>query len=203
MEEYSGNGPAVNEAGVVMTTNYIGGLDVRLGIPRYVISRAVLDAGSLDDAVTTVSHPRRAFCFHYNLGSYPERRILSVETSADSVASREVDGLYVHTNHLRLPGMEDVAQDRDYVNTSSMSRFRVLTGACADVQDRLEQIDGETLIGMLSSHESAPYSPCRHPTDEVTGATLGSALFDIAGGGLRMARGNTCRGAFRDLELPG
>jgi hypothetical protein len=193
-----GNGPAVNEAGIVLTTNYIGGLDVRLGVPRYVISRAALDSESLAEAVETVSHPLRAFSFHYNLGSRSEGRILSVETSVDAVATHEVDGLYVHTNHFRLPGMEEVPQDREYVTTSSISRFQVLEAEAARLRDRPEGLDGEAMIGMLSRHERAPYSPCRHPAGEVTGMTLGSALFDVGGGGLRMCYANPCRGEFRD-----
>jgi hypothetical protein len=193
-----GNGPAVNEAGIVLTTNYIGGLDVRLGVPRYVISRAALDSESLAEAVETVSHPLRAFSFHYNLGSRSEGRILSVETSVDAVATHEVDGLYVHTNHFRLPGMEEVPQDREYVTTSSISRFQVLEAEAARLRDRPEGLDGEAMIEMLSRHERAPYSPCRHPAGEVTGMTLGSVLFDVGGGGLRMCYANPCRGEFRD-----
>jgi hypothetical protein len=194
-----GNGPAVNEAGIVLTTNYIGGLDVRFGVPRYVISRAVLDAGSLEEAVATVSHPSRAFSFHYNLGSRSEGRILSVETSVDAVATHEVDGLYVHTNHFRLPSMEEVPQDREYVTTSSMSRFRVLEAAAAKLRDPLDGLDGEAMIGMLSSHERAPYAPCRHPAGEVTGMTLGGALFDVGNGGMRLRYANPCEGDFRDM----
>jgi hypothetical protein len=189
----------VNEAGIVLTTNYIGGLDVRLGIPRYVISRAALDAGNLAEAVETVSHPLRAFSFHYNLGSRSEGRILSVETSVDAVATHEVDGLYVHTNHFRSPGMEEVPQDREYVTTSSMSRFLVLEAEAARLRDRLGEVDGEAMVRMLSCHERAPYSPCRHPAGKVAGMTLGSALFDVGGGGLRMGYANPCRGKLRDV----
>jgi predicted choloylglycine hydrolase len=195
----SGNGPAMNEAGIVLTTNYIGGLDVRRGIPRYVISRAVLDAGSLDEAVAIVTHPERAFSFHYNLGSRSEGKILSVETSVNDAEVHEVDGLYVHTNHFRLPGMEQIRQDEDYVATSSMSRYGVLATAADGLRDRLDDVDREALIGWLSSHDRAPYSPCRHPTNDVTGATLGSAFFDIGAGDLRLYDSNPCRGSFADF----
>jgi hypothetical protein len=172
---------------------------VRRGIPRYVISRAVLDARSLDEAVAIVTHPERAFSFHYNLGSHSEGRILSVETSVDAAEVHEVDGLYVHTNHFRLPGMEQIRQDEDYVATSSMSRYGVLAIAVDGLQDRLDEVDGETLTGMLSSHDRAPYSPCRHPTDDVSGATLGSTLFDIGAGDLRLYDSNPCRGSFAEF----
>jgi hypothetical protein len=193
-----GNGPAVNDAGIVLTTNYIASLQVRPGVPRYFLSRAALNATALDEAVETVTHPARAFAFHYNLGSRDERKILSVETTAWESAIREVSGVYVHTNHLLLPGMSDTPQDMDYVESSSMSRYRVLHAAVRG----LDGIRGETLVGLLSSHDSAPYSPCRHPTAKVAGATLGNALFDLTEGSLRLAYSNPCRDQTAHYRFP-
>jgi isopenicillin-N N-acyltransferase-like protein len=194
----SGNGPAGNDAGLMVTTNFIGGLAVRPGIPRYFISRALLNARNLDEALKVVTHPERAFSFHYNIGSSLQRRILSVETSAERHAVQEVEGLYVHTNHLLLPGMASTPQDEEYVGTSSMSRYRVLSGRAERLKDRLEHVGEKRLIGMLSSHEGAPYSPCRHPTEEVSGSTLGCALFDVAAGELRLYSSQPCEGHFED-----
>jgi isopenicillin-N N-acyltransferase-like protein len=187
-----GNGPVINEAGIILTTNYIGGLDVRRGVPRYVISRAVLGASSLEEAVAIVTHPERAFSFHYNLGSRREGRILSVETSVKRHAVREVDGLYPHTNHLVLPGMEQTPQDAEYVSGSSMSRYAVLGAEAERLRERIDSVDGDDLRRVLELHDSAPYSPCRHPTDEVSGATLGHALFDVREGSLRLSYSNPC-----------
>jgi isopenicillin-N N-acyltransferase-like protein len=192
----SGNGPAMNSAGIVMTTNFIGGLAVTPGVPRYFLSRAALEATGLDEAIEVVTHPQRAFAFHYNIASRSEGKILSVETSVRRHAVHEVDGLYVHTNHLLLPGMEDSLQDTEYVGTSSMSRYSVLTARADRLRSRLEEVTGEVLVDMLSSHESAPYSPCRHPTDHVSGSTLACSLFDVAEGGLRLYASNPCGRVF-------
>jgi hypothetical protein len=199
-----GNGPAINEAGIVVTTNYIAGLDVRIGVPRYVLSRAAIQAGSLEEAVAIVTRPGRAFAFHYNLASLAANRILSVETSVDRHQVHEVRGLYVHTNHLVLPDMAAVAQDADYVGSSSMSRYRVLERGAAGLRSRMDDVDEAGLLTLLSSHESAPYSPCRHPAGEVRGATLGSALFDITGRRQRLLISNPCQGRSGpfDLESP-
>jgi hypothetical protein len=188
-----GNGPAINEAGIIVTTNYIGGLDVRPGVPRYVISRAAIQADSVVEAVKTMTHPERAFSFHYNLGSLEEQRILSVESSVDRYRVWEVEGLYVHTNHLVQPEMETTPQDTDYVSTSSMPRYRVLSAGAQRLQDRLDEVTEQTLLTMLSSHEGAPYSPCRHPAGQVSGATLGTALFDVGAGSRRLLYSNPCR----------
>jgi len=189
----SGNGPAINAAGIAMTTNFIGGLDVRAGVPRYFLSRAALNARSLEEAVAIVTGPDRAFAFHYNLGSRDEGRILSVETSPERFEVLEVEGLYVHTNHLVLPGMAEIAQDAAYVGTSSMSRYRVLSGKAEALAGRLDEVDEQTLLAMLSSHEGAPYSPCRHPTAEVSGATLGCAIVDVGSGKTSLYHSNPCR----------
>lgn len=194
----SGNGPAGNDAGLMVTTNFIGGLAVRPGVPRYFISRSLLNARDLYEAVEVATHPERAFSFHYNIGSSLQRRILSVETSAERHAVQEVEGLYVHTNHLLLPGMASTPQDEEYVGTSSMSRYRVLSGRAERLRDRLEHVDEERLVEMLSSHEGAPYSPCRHPTEDVSGSTLGCALFDVAAGELRLYSSQPCEGLFED-----
>jgi hypothetical protein len=190
----SGNGPAMNDAGMVITTNFISGLAVRPGVPRYFISRAVLEATSLDAAVEIVTHPRRAFAFHFNLGSHSEKRILSVETSVEKHEVHQVDGLYVHTNHLLLPGMKDTPQDREYMETSSLSRYRVLRPGADRLRGRLDDVDRETLVGLLSGHEGAPTSPCRHPTEEASGATLACSVFDLDAGSLELFFSNPCRG---------
>lgn len=197
----SGNAPAINEAGIVMTTNFIGGLDVRPGVPRYFLSRAALAARNLDEAVAIVTGPGRAFAFHYNLGSRHERKILSVETAPDRFAIHEIEGLHVHTNHFVLPGMTEAAQDAAYVATSSMSRYRVLTARAEQLSGRLDEVGEQTLVEMLSSHEGAPYSPCRHPTNEVGGATLGCAVADVGAGSVRMFFSNPCRGLSTRHEI--
>ena len=90
--------------------------------------------------------------------------------------------------------MEATPQDADYVETSSVPRYRVLRDEADRLKDRLSEIDGKTLVAMLSKHDEAPYSPCRHPTHGVSGATLGTALFDIDAGTLRLLYSNPCLG---------
>ena len=92
--------------------------------------------------------------------------------------------------------MEETAQDQEYVGSSSMSRYEVLTREVERLSGRLDEVVEETLVGLLSSHESAPYSPCRHPAGEVSGATLGSALIDVGAGEMRLYHSNPCLGRF-------
>jgi len=198
-----GNGPAANSAGLVLTTNYIASTNWRIGVPRYFLDRAVLTAGSLDEAVRIACHPERAFAFHFNLASSTERRILSVETSLDRQAVHEVSGLYVHTNHLVLEETRDAPQDMDYVGSSSQSRYRVLSAWRERVKGLLAGLDGPALVKALASHEGAPYSPCRHPTGQIRGQTLATSLFDLSARRWSLYAGNPCRAAPGDIAWPG
>jgi isopenicillin-N N-acyltransferase-like protein len=199
---YSGSAPGMNSAGLVVTTNFIDGRAVRPGgIPRYFISRAVRNARTLQEAVKIVTHPDRAFSFHFNLASRRERRILSVETSIDHHQVYEVEGLYVHTNHLILDEIKATPQNEKYVNSSSMTRYRILTAEAERLFDHLDEVDGDTLMRLLSIHEGAPYSPCRHPQGEVVGTTLAGSLFDVRQGTWRLYYGNPCRGRMQTKKL--
>jgi hypothetical protein len=78
-----------------------------------------------------------------------------------------------------------------------MSRYRVLTAEARRLRERLGKVGQDALLELLSSHEGAPYSPCRHPEGDVSGATLGTALFDVAEGRRRLYVSNPCRGRSR------
>jgi hypothetical protein len=192
-----GNGPGFNKNGIVQTTNYIQPRRVASGVPRYFIARAILEAETLEAAVDLATIEPRAFPWHYNLASLPERRILSLETIADPEFKHdlfEVEGLYVHTNHLLHSGLavtDDSGRPKyDVPYISSTTRMRVLSEAIkqSGPPDNLAGI-----MDLLSRHEGRPYSPCRHPQGEVHGITLGTAVFDSGNRGMTLYHGNPCR----------
>jgi hypothetical protein len=191
-----GNGPGFNDRGVAQTTNYIQPRMVAEGVPRYFISRAILEARSLDEAVELATSGPRAFPFHHNLVSLDEGRILSVETAAwpeqvhDIV---EVEGFYIHTNHFLHPAMTEADGDGnrpyDAPYVSSTTRMEVLSSA---VEERGEPSDVDGMLGLLSLHAGKPYSPCRHPEGDVRGVTLGTAVFRSPGKTMTLYHGNPC-----------
>jgi predicted choloylglycine hydrolase len=187
----TGNGPSLNSRGVVQTTNYIGSVHSAVGLPRYVIGRAILEARSLDEAVQIATLEPRAYPYHHNLASLEDGRSLSVETVPGAHDTHEPTGLYVHTNHLILDGTDAYPhQDEQYRGTSSMSRYTVLQRRVGELVG--QKVRAETLLAMLSSHQRAPYSPCRHPKGEIQGHTLGTALYDLRKGSFRLYRDNPC-----------
>lgn len=192
-----GNAPWVNSHGVMMTTNYIASREVKLGVGRYFLDRQAMAATTLDEAAKICSHPERAYAYHHIIGSREEKRVLGLEVTPSKLEQQEIRGLYMHTNHLVLPSMAGEPQVQDYVESSSMSRWQVLTRWKESLPENAAPGAGD-LLGVLSSHQNRPYSPCRHPEGEVEGATLLNALFDLESGTLRIHKGNPCQGMYSD-----
>ncbi len=201
----TGNGPSLNSRGIIQTTNYIGSVKASVGIPRYVIGRAILEAESLKEAQQIATMQPRAYPYHHNIASIREQRYLSVETTPALFQVKEPHGIYYHTNHLLFEKTPNYPHENlSYKNSSSMSRYTVLQKMLEKIAPQ-ENLLPEDFLAVLSSHENAPYSPCRHPQGEVKGQTLGTAFFDVSKGVLRLYRGNPCQAVpehfYRDFKF--
>ncbi len=186
-----GNGPGFNDRGICQTTNYIEPKEVARGVPRYFVGRSVLEAKSLDEAVSLATCRERAFPWHHNLASFPEGRLISLETIPGRYNALAIEGVFVHTNHLIHPEM-DQAPDVQY--RSSKTRMRVISEA---IGKKGEPATAGDMIALLSLHEGKPYSPCRHPLGDIHGATLGTALFEGPEAAMTLYHGNPCRAVAR------
>jgi isopenicillin-N N-acyltransferase-like protein len=196
-----GNAPAVNAAGIAQTTNFIPCREARPRVGRYFLDRECLEARSIEEALRWSTHPERAFGFHHVFSSLAEGRAVAVEVSASRQKVVEIDGLYYHTNHLVMEGMEDEAQDERYVSSSSSTRWNVL-GAWAKGLGEPGTMGADELVAPLSSHQGSPYSPCRHPQGEITGATLATAVFRSGRPVMRLSKGQPCLGRWSEFPVP-
>jgi hypothetical protein len=169
-----GNGPTLNARGLVQTTNYIATTEVPDGIPRYFIGRALCEARDLDQAVALATTEGRAFGWHHNLASLPEARLLSVETWPGRSSVLPVRGVHRHANHLIHTSMRHLPQDPSYLARSSRPRLAALDRALPDPAHATR----EALLAALADREGGPCKVCRLPGDEVSGVTLGTALFE-------------------------
>jgi hypothetical protein len=193
-----GLGPSLNSRGVVQTTNYIAPVRIAEGVPRFFIGRAILEAPDLERAVELATLKERAHPWHHNLASLSERRLVSLETHpAPRFDLKEVEGVYIHTNHLVHPEMADLPEDKEYGAASSMTRYRVITEAVR----RKSPENAKEAVGILSSHEGSPFSPCRHPVGEIHGATLATAVFQAPKIAMTLYYGNPCRGLAHEYTL--
>jgi len=184
-----GLGPSFNSYGMVETTNFIGCNKPEVGVPRYLLGRAILESKNMEEALQIATFQPRAFPWHHNLGSCQTREYVSIETLPDgTVDIRRPSGVYIHTNHTTGETTKNYKhQDLDYANTSSITRYNVLTKKKENTTQPI--VNSREILNWLSSREGKPYSPCRIPEGNITGETLGTALFDLNNATMRLYKG--------------
>jgi hypothetical protein len=196
-----GNAPWVNDRGVAVTTNFIYSKSVRPGVGRYFLDRLAVQARSADEALAVSRNPDRAYAYHHVIASAPERRVVSIEVTPEREHVTEIRGLYIHTNHLLAPALSQEAQDLEYVKSSSLTRFEVLTKWKEGHRD-LAAIGAGDLVSALSSHEGRPYSPCRHPEGAIRGATLLAVVLDLDRRTVKIFKGQPCLAKATECPFP-
>ncbi|ESY62646.1 hypothetical protein X743_34290 [Mesorhizobium sp. LNHC252B00] len=100
----------LNEAGLVQTGNDITAHDLQPGVPRPIITRAILSARGLDEAIEILKRKDRASGCHHNLGEAKTRRLVSVEAPASGCAVREAASPRAHANHMVFREFEGLEQ---------------------------------------------------------------------------------------------
>lgn len=91
---------AVNDAGLAMTVNNIRARRATRGMPRMVLTRALLAVDSPEAAVKALRAHPRAGAFHLSLGQASRTGTQSVEFSGATVSVETVTtGRRIHANH--------------------------------------------------------------------------------------------------------
>ena len=171
-----GHAFAVNRAGLVQTVDDVGAEDQALGVPRHLVSRAVLDCERLDAAVATIRDTPRAGGFHHGLGCAGDRRILSIEAPAGGCAVVAVSAPRVHAGHLLDERLAHVPRAFDPSSRSRQARAEALVaGGAVDEDDPL------CLLGDVG--ESLPIHRREKDVGD-PGFTLATVVFRIAEDGV-------------------
>ena len=133
-----GHAFAVNRAGLVQAVDDVGAEDHVIGVPRHLVSRAVLDCERLDTAVATIRDTPRAGGFHHGLGCAGDRRILSIEAPASGCAVVVVSAPSVHANHLLDERLAHAPRGIDPSSRCRQARAEALVaGGAVDEDDPL------------------------------------------------------------------
>src|SRR5690554_3805844 len=94
-----GHTAAVNNAGVAMTVNNVRALYVDPGLPRMVLTRAILDTPNVAAAIRLLQGSPRSGAFHLNLADTASQRLISVEYSSNMCSTLKVTEPMLHANH--------------------------------------------------------------------------------------------------------
>ena len=167
---------AVNRAGLVQAIDNVRPDDRRIGVPRHLVCRAVLDCEGLDDALARIRGTGRASGFHHALGCAGDRRLLSVEAPASGCAVVEANAPRVHANHLLDARFAHLPQGIAPSSRSRQTRAEMLIeGGALDTGGPL------CVLGDVG----APLPIHRREKDAGDpGFTLATAVFRITGTGV-------------------
>ena len=196
-----GNAPWVNDKGIIMTTNFIYTKEVKKGVGRYFLDRLAMEANTLDETLEICKHPERAYAYHHVIGSAKDKRVISLEVTPSNHEQLDISGVFIHTNHLVAPSLTSQEQDKDYVSSSSMTRWKILS-KWKEKHKEAGKVTQEDILEVLTSHEGKPYSPCRHPEGDIRGATLLTALFDAGEKTMQVYKKQPCRDTSYDYAFP-
>lgn len=105
-----GHSFAVTNNGLAMTVNNLRSREVTIGLPRMVLTRALLNMPDLSSAITLLQDSPRAGGFHLSLAQRGGAALLSVEFNSRAVSVEAVKTATVHANHLVHASMRDQPQ---------------------------------------------------------------------------------------------
>ena len=190
-----------NEAGIAQCCDSVYTDDSRIGIPRTVVSRAVLASRIPGEAIRHMLVPKRAAGYNHLL-VHESGELYNIEVSARrfAVLSNE-KGYLVHTNHYLDPNMQQIESEPDELIATRVRYWRSLR--------LLSQTNTHTIKSLQSiqkDHVNYPDSICNH--DVVGGAldrekTITALTIDLTTRQLYACHGNPCENPFSTYQLNG
>ena len=146
---------AINRHGLLVLIDALPDPDRRVGASRHVVSRALLDAESIDEALHVLRETERGGGWNYLL--VQGDRFANAETTATRVVvtTSDDDGAYAHANHYLDETIASEAGEPRANSVARLTRARQLMTAGMTI---------EQVKGTLADREGFPDSICRDRT---------------------------------------
>lgn len=188
-----------NAYGIAQCCDSVYPTDSRIGIPRVLVSRAVLAAKTPGEAIRKALIPQRAAGYNH-LIAHESGEIYSVEASARHFAILYAEkGYMVHTNHFLDEDMRKVESDSDELIHTRVRYFRALR-----LLNNTEFHTIKTLQTIQKDHINQPDSICNHATDGDPldrEKTITALTIDLTNRQMHATWGNPCTNIFNTYQL--
>jgi isopenicillin-N N-acyltransferase like protein len=189
-----------NAVGIAQCCDTVYPSDTRIGIPRVIVSRAVLGSQTIGQAFRETIVPLRAAGYSH-LIAHESGELYNVEVSA-----RDFDILYgdegylAHTNHYLSRKMKEIESESDELIHTRVRYFRALRLLKQNKKHTIK-----TLQSILQDHVNYPDSICNHsiydldPMDREK--TIISMIMDITAHQMVVAWGNPCKNSYQHFTI--
>lgn len=191
-----------NAYGIAQLIDSVYPGDSRIGIPRLIVSRAVLASRSrrISGAIGRTLVPHRAAGYNHLL-IHESGEIYSIEVSALKFEILYAnDGYLVHTNHYIDPQMRQVEKDPEELLSSRVRYFRA-----SRLIRQNEKHSIKSLQAIQKDHVNMPNSICNHniegldPLDREK--TINALVIDLTSREMHIAWGNPCQNIYHTYHL--
>jgi isopenicillin-N N-acyltransferase like protein len=190
----------LNAYGIAQFCDSVYPGDSRIGIPRLVISRAVLAARNPSQAIRRTILPHRAAGYNH-LIVHESGEMYNVEVSARKFAILYgEDGYLIHANHYLSAQMQTVEREPEELVGSRVRYFRALRLVKRETQHTIK-----TLQAIQRDHVNHSNAICNHavhredPLDREK--TITAIVMDLTARQVHVAWGNPCANAYHTYHL--
>jgi isopenicillin-N N-acyltransferase-like protein len=183
-----------NAAKISLTGNQLDSNDVRPGVPRLLVVRAILGSKTLSEAMTHCLLPTRASSYN-NVLADGSGEVYSMEGSATDLEAIYIsDDVMAHANHYVTPSMRRFERDRS-VNANSIIRHN---RADYLLRQNYGVLTPELFRTLLADHAGYPTSICKHGLET---QTVFSIIIQLESLKSWIGRGHACETEYIEYQL--
>ncbi len=160
----------INSAGIAISWNTVPRLDLKSGVPTYVIVNEVLKQKTIGKALSAVVSADRAGCFNFVIAD--ESEIYNVEATPDDFEITYSSTYLGHANHYtgdKFSSRQDLGEFFTSGSASSIIRHNRIGRL---LRENSGSIDLETARSFFTDHVNHPDSICRHPDPDLEVKTI-------------------------------
>jgi len=183
-----------NAAKISLTGNQLDSNDVRPGVPRLLVVRAILGSRTLSEAMTHCLLPQRASSYN-NVLADASGEVYSMEGSATDLEAIYIEkDVMAHANHYISPVMRRFELDRS-ANANSIIRYN---RAEYLLRENYGKLTPDLFRKLLADHAGYPTSICKHG---LTSVTVFSIIIQVETLKAWIGRGFACETEYVEYQL--
>jgi isopenicillin-N N-acyltransferase like protein len=189
----------LNAYGIAQCCDSVYPSDSRIGIPRVIVSRAVLAARTPGGAIKRALISKRAAGYNH-LIAHESGEMYSVEVSARRFALLYAEnGYIVHTNHYLKREMQAIERDPDELIGTRVRYFRAMR-----LLKQTQSHSVKSLQAIQKDHVNHPDSICNHRTEGsplTREKTITALVMDLTNRQMHICWGNPCESRYDSYQL--
>jgi isopenicillin-N N-acyltransferase like protein len=189
----------LNAHGIAQCCDSVYPSDSRIGIPRVIVSRAVLAARTPGGAIKRALISKRAAGYNH-LIAHESGEMYSVEVSARRFALLYAEnGYIVHTNHYLKREMQAIEREPDELIGTRVRYFRAMR-----LLKQTQAHSIKSLQAIQKDHVNHPDSICNHRTEGsplTREKTITALVMDLTNRQMHICWGNPCESRYDSYQL--